>query len=124
MGRAHAIDGKGPALPSAMHTSGPGSMVAHLCALGGACTTITQHTVQMAVVAGVVPLNDVSRVLCVRALGMPGCTDAGVSSTPLERQRYRGNRGPQVACDPPAHMSRREGLLQEDVSHVWQWLVA
>ena len=29
---------------------------------------------------------------CVRALGMPGFTDAGVSSAPLERQRYRGNR--------------------------------
>ena len=30
---------------------------------------------------------------CVRALGMPGFTDAGVSSAPLEGQRYRGNRG-------------------------------
>ena len=40
-----------------------------------------------------------------RALGMPGFTDAGVSSAPLERQRYRGNRGPQVACNPSAHMS-------------------
>ena len=40
-----------------------------------------------------------------RALGMPGFTDAGVSSAPLERQRYRGNRGPQVACNPSVHMS-------------------
>ena len=42
---------------------------------------------------------------CVRALGMPGFTDAGVSSALPERQRYRGNRGPQVACNPSVHMS-------------------
>ena len=45
-----------------------------------------------------------SRRRCVRALGIPGFTDAGVSSAPLERQRYRGNRGPQVACNPSVHM--------------------
>ena len=43
---------------------------------------------------------------------MPGFTGTGVSSALLERQRYRGNRGPQIACGPSAHMSRREGLLR------------
>ena len=43
---------------------------------------------------------------------MPGFTDAGVSSAPLERPKGRGNRGPQIACDTSAHMSRREGLLR------------
>ena len=51
-----------------------------------------------------------------RALGMPGFTDAGVSSAPLEKQRYRGNRGPQIACGLSVHMSRfgaREGPFCE-----------
>ena len=61
-----------------------------------------------------------------RALGMPGFTDAGVSSAPLERQRYRGNRGPQIACGLSVHMSRfgaREGSLESVLSSImllWQ----
>ena len=48
--------------------------------------------------------------MCVRALGMPGFTDAGISSAPLERQRYPGNRGPQIACGP-------SGVLHESYAH-------
>ena len=61
---------------------------------------------------------------CVRALGIPGFTDAGVSSAPLERPKGRGNWGPQIACDISAHMSRREmcvGPFECSISIMLPW---